>query len=193
MKRILGIRYRYLVSCATISLFVVLLAIALWNSIYQTKHVAEEMIVEDLARLVSIFERIHHDCTIIGFDHQRNSINFLNVINFVGSELGSMNLAHPENWHGPYVDNNPTLQGVEYQIVRTKKGYFITPGDGVKLPNGLIIGKNILLDANADIATLITLDKGLRFHDKPLAVQLPFAIKPLGMFAGSLMALDEEE
>ena len=54
--------------------------------------------------------------------------------------------------------------------MRTKKGYFITPGHGVKLPNGKIIGKTFILDENADINELIS--SGLTYNGKPLVASI---------------------
>ena len=64
------------------------------------------------------------------------------VKSFEGSEVGSLNLAYPKKWQGPYLGDNPTFQGKAYQIIRTKNGYFVTPGDGIMLPNGLVIGRD---------------------------------------------------
>jgi hypothetical protein len=83
-----------------------------------------------------------------------------------------MNVAHPEKWEGPYLQDNPTMLGQEYQIVRTLKGHFITPGEGVRLPNGKVIGKDIILDEDADIASMMLDVNSLRFKDKPLAAPL---------------------
>ncbi|MFC1841987.1 hypothetical protein ACFLYA_02865, partial [Candidatus Dependentiae bacterium] len=69
--------------------------------------------------------------------------------------------------------DNPTIQDQEYQIVRTKKGYFITPGDGIKLSNGKVIGKDIILDENADIQKMMADEKFLNFKGEALAAPLP--------------------
>lgn len=164
---------RIIISLLTASMFVVLLFIAYFSTHYQAKETSGIIMLQDIARLSEIFQRIHEQCKIISFDYQKNPINFLNNIAFVSSEVGPMNLANPKGWKGPYVDENPTIEGKEYQIIRTKYGYFITPGDGVRLPNGKIIGKDIKLDEDANIPGLITDPNGLQFEGRPLAATLP--------------------
>lgn len=129
------------------------------------------IIADDVAQLKIILEKIHATCKIIDFDYQKNWINFLNVASFEGSEVGNMNLAYPEKWEGPYLKDNPTIQEKEYMVVKTDKGYFITPGEGVRLPNGKKIGSDILLDINTDIQQLIQ-GGVLAYKQKPLATTL---------------------
>lgn len=85
-----------------------------------------------------------------------------------------MNLAHPEKWQGPYVNDNPTMQGREYLIVRTKKGHYLTPGEGVELPNGKIVGKDIMLDEEVDLESLAQTCDGFLYRDRSLVAKLPF-------------------
>lgn len=132
------------------------------------------MMAQDIAKLAEIFKRIEKTCGISSFDAQTNPINFLNIKKdgFVGSEVGSMNLARPEKWQGPYLQDNLEIQEKEYEVVSTKKGYFIVPGKGVELPNGKIIGTDIILDENADIAAMMHDKDKLMFEGKPLAAPL---------------------
>ncbi|MCK5632726.1 hypothetical protein KAH94_03190, partial [bacterium] len=102
----------------------------------------------------------------------KNPINFLNIEKFVGSEVGSMNLAYPKQWEGPYLNDNPTIQEKEYMVVRTKKGYFITPGQGVRLGNGKVIGKDIIIDENSEIFSMMQDETTLQFEGKSLAAPL---------------------
>ena len=163
---------RSLLVAVVVLLFFV--GISLIDTMYRSKDDAGIIMACDIARLKDVFQKIHQDCVIIDFDAQKNPINFLNVAHFVGSEVGPMNLAHPEKWHGPYMNDNPTIYHIAYQVVSTKKGYFITPGDGVTLPNKKIIGKDIILDKNADIQKMM-IDPGmLLYKDKPLAAHLDF-------------------
>ena len=157
-------RRRYMIPLVTSLLFGALLLIAMFTLLYRSKQVTGIMMVNDIERLDTIFKRIHETCTIINFDYQKNRINFLNVTKFVGSEVGPMNLVHPERWEGPYLNDNPTMQGIEYQVVYTKKGYFITPGEKVKLPNGKIISKDIILDKSADVSAMASDKKMLMYN-----------------------------
>ena len=103
-----------------------------------------------------------------------------------------MNLAYPEKWHGPYLERNPSVQGIEYQVVYTRKGYFITPGQGVKLPNGKIIGKDIILDENADIELMMHDDQALSYRGQPLAAQITISGDKKNNFQQNILPEDEE-
>lgn len=131
-------------------------------------------IAQDITRLACIFQQIDATAGIAGFDFPKNEINFLNIKKdgFVGSEVGSMNLIRPARWEGPYVNEVSSLQEQNYMVVRTKQGYFITPRDGIKLPNGKVMGKDIILDENADIETMMQDDALLAHNGAPLAAKI---------------------
>lgn len=129
------------------------------------------IIADDVARLKTILETINRTCKIISFDQQQNVINFLNVGAFSGSEVGPMNLAYPQKWEGPYLTDNPTMQEKEYMVVQTNKGYFITPGNGVRLPDGKVIGIDIIFDKKANIDQMVQ-SGVLAFKGKALSVVL---------------------
>lgn len=154
------------------SIVLILVIITALNYYYRPKTYLAELIVKDISTLQDIFKKIDDRCKILGFDYQINPINFLNVGTFKSSEIGPMNLTYPTQWQGPYVSENPRVQGKEYQIVKTRKGLFITPGQGVDLPNGKTIGRDIILDENADINAMMNNDKALRYDGKALASPL---------------------
>lgn len=158
----------------------VLITMTWWNTTQRSSVKTGAIVAHDVAQLVSIFERIDRECDIISFDYQKNPINFLNVKKFTGSEVGPMNLGHPDKWQGPYLEDNPTIQGKEYQIVRTNAGHFITPGHGVRLPNGKVIGGDIVLDEAADINSMMTDDQQLQWDGKSLAAPLSISHNVLG-------------
>ncbi len=168
MKR----RGRIAISLGTGVVIVGLLAVSFVNFFYRSDIVTSTVITQDIKRLSGIFQTIHEQCTILGFDNQQNRINFLNTCNFTGSEVGPMNLARPEKWQGPYVQDNPTIQSKEFMVVRTKQGYFITPGKGVRLPNGKVIGKDIVFDENADIKSMMDDKNALSFKGESFAQKL---------------------
>lgn len=174
-----GVAWRVIVPVLAIAFFVMLIGFAIFNWRVTSKEYLGDIIAKDVSELASILERIDKECKILSFDYQKNRINFLNVKTFVGSEVGSLNLAYPNKWQGPYLDDNPTYQEKEYLVVKTKYGYFVTPGEGVKLPNGKVIGKDIILDENADIGAMAADDHQLRFDDKPLAVKLNISTAPI--------------
>lgn len=170
MKRVK--HYQHVLPIAVIIGIVIFICISFLDTRYRIKDDAGMIIIKDIQKLHEIFTRIHNTCTIIDFDEQKNSINFLNVSKFSGSEVGPMNLVHPEKWEGPYLQDNPTIYHIAYQIVSTKNGYFITPGDGVKLPNKKIVGKDIVLDKNADIFAMMQDPHSLSYKEQPLAAHL---------------------
>lgn len=163
-----------LFSGLAISIIALLIGITIFNWRGSFNRDTGEFISQDIAHLVSIFDDINNTAGILSFDHQKNDINFLNIKKdgFVGSEVGSMNLIHPDKWQGPYEKEIPRIEEEDYIIVRTKKGYFITPGDGVKLPNGKIIGKDIILDEDADIELMMHDDQMLSYKGKALAAKI---------------------
>jgi hypothetical protein len=165
MKQKIGISF---LSIAVIAL---LIGITIFNWRGSFKRETGELISQDIARLVAIFDDINNTAGILSFDHQKNDINFLNIKKdgFIGSEIGSMNLIHPDKWQGPYEKEIPRIEEEDYMVVRTKKGYFVIPGDRVRLPNGKIIGKDILLDEDADIESMMQDEQMLSYKGKALA------------------------
>lgn len=162
----------YIAPMLSALLIIFFVGISIFSVRSGAKKFSGEAMVRDIALLAGFFEQIHKDCRILSFDAQKNPINFLTVGSFAGSEVGSMNLIHPEKWRGPYVSDNRAMQGIEYQVVHTDAGYFIVPGDGVALPNGQVIGKDLLLDEKADIAKLTRVGGALNFKGQPLAAQI---------------------
>lgn len=153
---------------------IILAAIFTINIWYKKGQSHAEIIANDISKLIGIFQQINTQCMITGFDLTKNSINFLNVTKFVGSEVGAMNLAYPDKWQGPYLKDNPTVQGIEYQIARTNQGYFIIPGDGVTLPNGKVVGKDIIINADTDITKLMESEDGFSYKKLTFAAPLNF-------------------
>lgn len=138
----------------------------------ESRKATSSIIFEHTQKLRDILQTIDKDCTILGFDLEKNYINFLNVKGFLGSEIGSMNLGHPKNWKGPYVTENFTIQGIPYYILKANKGYYIVPGDGVILSDGKILGRDIAINSTTDIETLTKVEKGLSYQEKPLIVKI---------------------
>lgn len=136
-------------------------------------NISKDNLHEQIIHLVKVFEQIDKDCKIVSFEHLKNSINFLNVQNFAGSEIGSMNLTYPKHWKGPYMNENPTFQCNFYQILKTANNdYYIVPGDGVELPNGKTIGKDIVFDENSNIEKMMDDPQQLFLGNKPAAAKL---------------------
>lgn len=179
---------KYGMLLAVIAIIIGGLSIGLFDTFFRSKIDEGMIIAHDIAHLQEIFSKIHKDCVIIDFDAQKNPINFLNVKAFSGSEVGPMNVTYPEKWQGPYMEDNPTMHGIAYQVVSTTNGYFITPGDGIKLPNNKTIGTDIVLDSKANVAAMMADEKALLYKDQPLAARLNLGTSPKVQFF-----LDDEE
>jgi hypothetical protein len=179
---------KYGLSVIITLIFVVVFGMSFIDTLYRANDDKGMIIAHDIAQLRDVFHKIHKDCVIIDFDAQKNPINFLNVEKFSGSEVGPMNLVHPEKWQGPYMKDNPTMYHISYQVVSTKDGYFVTPGDDVRLPNKKIVGTDIVLDKKADIATMIKDPEQLLYKNKPLAARLE-----LGSAANVQFFLNEDK
>ncbi len=132
----------------------------------------DDLIIGHLKKLKEVFEKIHADCKITGFRHGKDKINFLNVKSFAGSIVGSMNLLYPKKWAGPYMDFNPSVGNKLYQIMFIRDGYYILPGDGVRLGNGQIINRTMHIDSKTDIGALMRDPRALLSYDHPLAVKI---------------------
>lgn len=175
-----GIIQSSLMPVLAVTVFCIFVIIAIFNTFISTKDYETELIERDVKMLADTFKKIEKDCKILGFANVKNIINFLNVKAFTGSEVGPMNLKHADRWKGPYAETNPSMQGKEYQIIQTHKGYFVVPGDGVTLPNGKIMGKDINFDENSDVQAMMRDDQLLHFKGKALAA--PVEIKKRGPF-----------
>jgi hypothetical protein len=144
-------------------------AITLWHS---SRLSFDEAAHDDIVKLQRVFMQIQKDCYIVDFEHTFNHIDFLNVSSFSGEKIGSMELAFPKNWNGPYLKNNLRIQNKLYAILKNKQGYFIVPGYGVRLANGKVIGKTLILDQNSDMKKLMQDDDGLNSKSGILAAQV---------------------
>lgn len=149
--------------------FFIISAITLWRN---SRINFDERIHSDVIELQKIFEKIQKDCYIYNFDHEKNYIDFLNVIKFSNSHVGSMDLGFPKNWQGPYLKVNPRIQNQLYMVLKNKQGYFIIPADGVHLANGKVIGKDLILDQNSDMKKLMQDPEALQSTIGSLAAEI---------------------
>jgi len=155
-----------------LSIFATLFAISLFVLFRQSKITTDALIVHDVTQLKQIMESVHKDCKIIDLEHTKNYVDFLTVEKFVGSEIGAVNLSYPQNWKGPYVKDNPTVQQQQYIILKNKNGYYIVPGDGVTLGNGKKVGKDIVLDENSDVEALLQDSNALKSTQGSLGIKV---------------------
>jgi len=158
----------YVMPIVTASLLFILVVIAMYRLYTQIETIANDMIVDHVEELADIFKKIDKECQIIGFEHEKDYIDFLNVTKFTGSEVGSMNLAYPSQWQGPYLKDNLTVQEKPYVVIVAKTGYYIAPADGVVLANGKVIGKDIVLNKDSDFDALVRDPEALLYNNQPM-------------------------
>lgn len=159
------------------TLLLLLLAVFIVRVINNKPYFMASVINEDLAKLSKILHKIDAECNIMNVTQERGVIDFLTVEKFLGSEVGCLNLAFPEKWKGPYLKNTPRLSGRCYEIVSVDEGYFIVPGNGVSLPNGMVLGRDIKLSHKISLKKLIADGGVLNYKGQPLGVHLQFKVK----------------
>lgn len=158
-------RFFYIISSVVLGS---VLGFTMFMTLFNVKKNRGALMVEEVAQLSKIFHKIHKTAVISGLDHARSAINFLNVKSFAGSEVGPLNLKYPDKWEGPYLLDNLTIQTKEYELIRTHNGFYIVPGEGVTLPNGKVIGKDLVLDEHSDFVSLQQLSGDLNFEGKSM-------------------------
>src|SRR5690349_18860014 len=131
MKRLATKSFDYIKRVTLIDslILIFLLSVTLVMIFVTMRKNSAHIIADDIARLEAIFKNIDEQCGILGFDADKNPINFLTLKKdeVSSGHAGSMKLAHPQNWHGPYLCANLTMQGKEYQIIKARQGYYILP------------------------------------------------------------------
>ena len=173
--------------------FLILFAWSFYSLFYLARVEKNELIFQQANKLVEILTRIDKSCGIIGFDGEKNPVNFLNIKSFAGSEVGPINLARPQNWQGPYLTANPTIQDKHFYILKTRKGLYLVPGDGVKLSNRKVLGTDIIITANTDIQELLQQQSGLWYQGKPLIIKLELQNKQLSDKQRAQVAASDQE
>lgn len=173
----------YIVPVVAALFFIFLFIIAIYRFYQSSNELASTLIADHIQQLTTIFKKIDAECKIIDFEHEKNYIDFLTVKSFVGSEVGAMNLTYPQFWKGPYLNDNPTIQEQQYVIITTPHGYYVAPGDGVKLANGKVIGTDIILNSSTNFEQLLQDPNGLLHKNRPLAAKIkgpePMNSRPL--------------
>lgn len=160
------------VSFFAVAIILGLFVVSVWILIKHSKYSTDAIIVQDMQTLQNIFKDIDKDCKIIDFEHTKNYIDFLTVKEFIGSQVGAMNITYPKNWKGPYLKHNPTVLNQQYVVLKNKKNYYLVPGDGVVLANGQTIGTDIILNEKSDIEALLQDPQGLKSSQGVLVVKI---------------------
>lgn len=156
---------------------IILITLYAGYTFFQEKTVhGGSLIQNDIAQIVSILKQIDSSCDILSIRSGRNPIDFLQVEKFASSEIGPLNLAHPNNWAGPYLQDNLTYDERPYDLIATKKGFYVVPGYGARLPNGTIMGHELMLTQRSNIDELIEPGGKLFFDNRAFAQKLDFVI-----------------
>ncbi len=166
-------KYFGVFSATLLSLLLVIFFFRIFRS---RTEILGSVISDDLAHIERVLNQVDKECNILSIRTERAVLDFFTVVKFAGSTVGCLNLAHPKKWKGPYMKQNPSVQGKLYEVVGTKEGYFVIPGYGVKLPNGLVMGKDIAIRYDTQLADMLKPGGMLSYDGKPLGLQLRFKI-----------------
>jgi len=168
------VQKRFVIFSST--LLLALLTVFIVRVFQQKKEILTSVIQDDIATIEKILKKIDVDCNILSIRPDRAFIDFFTVKKFTGSTVGPLNLAYPKKWKGPYVKRNPTVRGKLYEIVKGKEGYFVLPGHGVRLPNKLIMGKDIIITPKTRVNDMLVPGGVLFYEGKASGTQLMFEI-----------------
>lgn len=110
---------------------------------------------EEFVIAANIIRSIDNDCKIIKLIGNNNPINFFNIKEFSGNTVGSIQIADPEKWKGPYLDYIPSYNDQPLSLVNTASGIYIVPGNGTVLANNKIVGTDIIIDDKTDMNNIV--------------------------------------
>jgi len=158
------------------SILTFLLLVFFYRVFQDRSMVLVSTIHDDLVKIEKILGTIDRDCNILSIRSSSALIDFLTVEKFSGSMVGCLNLAHPKKWKGPYLRQNPTIQGHLYEIVHTKEGYFLIPGRGTKLPTGVVLGQDIPLTYKTGLSDMLKPGGIMSYKGQSLGIQLKFKV-----------------
>lgn len=127
------------------------------------------LIQSDLERISKSLNFIDEQCAISDIKYDRLAITFLSSAKEAMAERAGLVLEHPEKWDGPYSIDNPTVQARPYELLRAADGYYLVPGNGVKLPNGKIMGQDIIITAQTMVDDMLKDNGDLNYEGYMLA------------------------
>ncbi len=159
---------------------VFIMIVGVYKIAYDRPFFKARLIIFEVDRIARILKEIDERCNILAIRSGKNPIDFLTVRDFVSSEIGSLNLAYPRQWKGPYLRDNPTIRGRTFEIVKAGDGAYVVPGQNVTLPNGLIMGQDVVIDLSTNVSEMLGKDGPLTFKGVALAKKLNFTIGDWG-------------
>lgn len=132
---------------------------------------------QQFLEIAKIIEKIDKKCKILCFIDEHNPINFLNVKEFSGNTIGSIQISDPKKWEGPYLNEVPFYGEKPISIFVHQSGVYLVPGNGTSLDNGKIIGKDIVFDKNFNEENLIKTFPELTKNGKKLICKINIDFK----------------
>jgi len=172
--------FRRLFPILSAMFLVFVMIVGVYKIAYDRPFFKARLIAFEVDRIARILKEIDEHCNILAIRAEKNPIDFLTVRDFVSSEIGSLNLAYPLQWKGPYLRDNPTIRGRTFEIVKARDGVYVVPGQNVILPNGLIMGLDVVIDLNTNVSGMLGKNGSLTFKGVALAKKLDFAIGDWG-------------
>lgn len=157
-------------------LFAALVALFIFQHWYYRTDFLASIIKNDLKTLHEALEKIDKECNILSLNNNAINLDFLTVEKFEGSVIAGLNLAYPKKWQGPYLHKDLTYQGIYYRLLKAKDGFYIVLSDGVVLPNGKEIGKDVIINPQVDVMPMLENGGALRFKEIELAIRVSFEI-----------------
>ena len=143
----------------------------------------ERQVHKDLQHIARAVTAMDKDCRIVDM---RVGIHLLTPLTqklVSEHELSNTVFKYPENWRGAYLAKMPLIQGKPYQLLKTDKGLFVVPGSGVVLPNGMMVGRDIIWQAQTDVAALTRSGGPLFYRGVALALKVAYGRQPAPTFA----------
>jgi len=138
------------------------------------------LVRRDMQRIVRALYQVDRYCHIETVTPGLHPLNFLTLPRPTERDFCGIELEFPKQWTGPYFSEVPVLDNTPYQLLKTEKGLFLVPGNGVRLPNGNVIGIDIVWHYTTEVAALAQQGGALWYDGIPLARHIPYGhyIKP---------------
>jgi hypothetical protein len=130
-------------------------------------------VVRSQVRLLGkALQKAHNDVRFMQILPGKHSLDFLVASRFECDSNAGIGVERKNAWKGPYLNRIPTIQGHPYVLLKTSKGLFVVPGDGVELPSGIVIGNGISWSDKMDIKALMSDGNMLTIGKYPLAAEV---------------------
>ena len=158
------------------TLLTLMLLVALFKVYYNKPYFTASLINNDIKIVHEALHTIDKKCNILRFNSRRVILDFFTVRTFDGSVIGGVSLAYPKKWQEPVLHNNPIIQQKFYEVVRAQDGFFVVPGEGVELPTGLVMGKDLVIKRQTQVEPMLKPNGKLFFKGIELAKKIQFKI-----------------